>query len=231
MSATKAEDCVKDSASDDRPPPLVGGLADHAGLKLLLFVGLNLWISGPYHAIQRLSTRPATPMPVLGLDRAVPFASEWTWVYLSVFALAPLPAMLMRDRVLLKRLALEMAVIGLVSNAIFVVWPTSVPRPDAAGTTEEWQTLTTIDRPVNACPSLHASLAVFAALWFLPLGRGRAGGTALVAAAWAWALAVLWATLATKQHVVVDLAAGAALAVLVAAAGRAAAGGLNPAED
>ncbi len=205
------------SAPDCAVPSLWEAFRSHAPLKVALFLGLNLWISGPYHAIQRLGHVQPTAMPVLAADRAVPFGSGWTWVYLSVFLLAPLPALLQADRGLLKRQALELGVVGLISNAIFLLWPTSVPRPAAAGTTEAWRALTAADLPVNACPSLHASLAVFAALWILPALRGR---TALVAAAWCWTLAILWSTLATKQHVIVDIAAGAALAVAVVLAGR-----------
>lgn len=198
-------------------PSLLAALRSHWELKLALFVGLNLWISGPYHAIQRFGNVQPTEMPVFAVDRAVPFESGWTWIYLSVFLLVPIPALLLADRALLKRQAVELGVVGLVSNVIFLVWPTSVPRPAAEGTGAAWRMLTAGDLPVNACPSLHASLAVFAALWIVPALRNR---FALIAAAWGWALVILWSTLATKQHVLVDIVAGGALALLVVLVGR-----------
>jgi membrane-associated phospholipid phosphatase len=198
-------------------PSLMAALRSHWQLKLALFFALNLWISGPYHAIQRFGNVQPTEMPVFAVDRAVPFGSGWTWMYLSVFLLVPIPALLLADRALLKRQALELGVVGFISNAIFLLWPTSVPRPAATGTSVAWRVLTAGDLPVNACPSLHASLAVFAALWIVPALRNR---YALIAAAWCWTLAILWSTLATKQHVLVDILAGGALALLVVLAGR-----------
>ena len=72
-----------------------------------------------------------------------------------------------------------------------------------------------MDAAGNACPSLHVATAVFTALW---VGRQL---RQIHAATWAhvvngvWALLIVWSTLATKQHVALDVAAGTLLALLV----------------
>jgi membrane-associated phospholipid phosphatase len=73
-----------------------------------------------------------------------------------------------------------------------------------------------VDASGNACPSLHVATAVYAAFrlnWqiaALGLPRGVSRANVL------WCVAIAYSTMATKQHVAVDVAAGAALGVAFA---------------
>jgi membrane-associated phospholipid phosphatase len=97
--------------------------------------------------------------------------------------------------------------LGLVGLVIFLFWPTAIPRPDSAA----YRPLIAIDKPGNACPSLHAAFAVFSAICIDRLARHLGDRGLVRSLSWLWCLGILYATLATKQHVAVDLVAGSAL--------------------
>jgi len=106
-------------------------------------------------------------------------------------------------------------VIGL---GIFLRWPTAPPAPDI-----DWARypgvafLKRIDSSGNACPSLHAAFVVFTAMWNVPALRRFGDRGTLRVLSLLWALGILYSTLATKQHVLIDLLAGCALGGAVAA--------------
>jgi membrane-associated phospholipid phosphatase len=75
-----------------------------------------------------------------------------------------------------------------------------------------------VDVTGNACPSLHAAFCVFAAAalhaQLLSLGAVRW----LLAANLFWGLGILYSTIATRQHVALDVIAGAALGAVAGTA-------------
>ena len=78
--------------------------------------------------------------------------------------------------------------------------------------------LQSVDATGNACPSLHVATAMFTAIWLdrlLRMLRMRWGLRAANAAVFA---AIAYSTLATKQHLVLDALAGAALGAVFALA-------------
>lgn len=179
-------------------------------LKLTLLVVLAAVVCVPYFGTQRFVVFPVTFMPQSPLDHWVPFTTGASWAYLSLYPLLILPPALMVQRGWLTRFAIGFTILVGVSGLVFFFWPTAVPRPPLPDDADwAYRLIVALDTPLNACPSLHASLAVFTALC--------AGGGALLARLflWAWVGLIGYATLATKQHVVLDLVAGAALAVAV----------------
>jgi peptidoglycan/xylan/chitin deacetylase (PgdA/CDA1 family) len=161
---------------------------------------------------------PVTILPVSALDRLigvqpaamVPYLALWFYVFLT-------PALLLGRRELLVYGA---EVIGLTAIAlgIFYFWPTAVPP--FVFTPEEnlsWLALLkSVDAAGNACPSLHVAFAVFTLIWLARLLRHVA------APFWAQVLnagactAIVYSTLATKQHLAVDALAGIALGAAAA---------------
>jgi fatty acid desaturase len=195
------------------------------GAKLLIAVGLTLWVSVPYYTLQRFPVFSVTTMPESALDRLVPFGDDAIWLYLSLFLLLPVPLVLVHTRDQLRRYATGVAGIGLLSHIGFALFPTAIARPAAGDANWAYRLVVLVDTPLNACPSLHASLAVFSVLcggrWLgQAAARPRARHARLTRrlapwALWLWLVAILGATLVTKQHVLVDLVAGAALALTV----------------
>ncbi len=199
-----------------RPGPvgeLAGRLRIYLGPKLLLAVVLNLWVCVPYYTLQRLVFFPVTPMAETTLDRALPFVPGAAWVYVSLFVALPVPPLLLTDRRDLGRYCAGLVLVSVISDFFFLCTPTGVARPPGQAWDVAYRLVLATDVPLNACPSLHASLAVFTALWCDRLAGSFAHPRRWRMAAWSWTVAVLLSTLLTRQHVLLDLVAGAALAL------------------
>ena len=101
--------------------------------------------------------------------------------------------------------------------ACFYLWPTAVPRPAAdIAAPASFDLLRGVDAAGNACPSLHVATAAFSALWLERMLRDLAAPRWLRAASACWFALIVWSTLAVKQHVWWDVAAGLLLALAVA---------------
>jgi membrane-associated phospholipid phosphatase len=80
--------------------------------------------------------------------------------------------------------------------------------------------LKSADAAGNACPSLHVAFAVFSACWFGRLLRQLGAGRIARIGNVLWCAGILYSTVATRQHVFLDVVAGAALGALVAVASQ-----------
>ncbi len=190
---------------------MVGRLRSELPLKLVLLVVLNLWVYLPYHFLQWHHFFPATNMRLSFFDRIIPFSDTAVWLYFSVYLLMPVGPFLMNSRRQILRYATGVMLISMFANVVFIFWPTSCPRSGIQGTNAIYQTLVAMDNPFHAFPSLHAAFAIYSALCgglvLRQLGLGRSWRVSL----WLWSLLILYATLATKQHVVADIISGSAL--------------------
>jgi len=161
--------------------------------------------------------RPPVIMPLTALDRAIPFQAQTLPLYLSLWVYVALAPGLIADRRALASYALTALGLSVAGLGIFLLWPTAVPpagetwAPDSA-----FAFLTNIDASGNACPSLHVAFAVLTATELARLLREIGAGRAVRMANWLWCAGILYSTIATRQHVVLDVAAGALLAVLFA---------------
>jgi fatty acid desaturase len=138
---------------------------------------------------------PATP-----LDGAIPFWPMFVFPYLSFYLLAAAPLLVIHDRQRLRDIAYGFCLIVAVSTIVFLLWPN---RIEMAETNALVQACLAGDLDRNACPSLHASLALYAAL------ASRRG---LISA---WTIVVIASTLLIKHHVVIDVVAGMLLGWVV----------------
>lgn len=181
----------------------------HLGLKLWLVVGLGLLITAPYFATARSMAPHAHAVPATWLDGLVGYSEPWAWAYVSlyVFLLVPL---LSDARAAIVQYGTAMAIVCVVSHGAFVAFPTTASVVAQEPSTWLLDVVVRADGSANACPSLHASLAVLTAAAAGALFRGRRWG---VAVAYVWASAIVFAALATKRHVAIDVAAGALLAL------------------
>ena len=187
--------------------------------KVAVCLFLAVGICVPYWILQRVEIGIPLAIPATAVDLSIRFAPAWTPVYLSIAALVPLAPWLAPDRNAVLRYARGLAMLCLPSFAIFALLPVTGPRPGLEETSALHDLLVTWDRPTNSLPSLHAGLTVYSLLVIdLFLGRdaglvGRDAGRAWRAAAWTWGAALLYSTLATKQHWLLDLPPGIVLAI------------------
>lgn len=161
---------------------------------------------------------PVTLMPLTPVDRWIGFQPAALVFYVSLWIYVPLLPSLMTDRRELWRYAAAVGVMSFIGLGIFVLWPTTIPRPDI-----DWSQhpslafLKTIDASGNACPSLHVAFAVFTALGLDCLLRRLGSGRLLRFANFFWGAGIVYSTLATKQHVALDALGGLVLGTTVAA--------------
>jgi membrane-associated phospholipid phosphatase len=174
-------------------------------------VAISVFMVG-YFILLRHPLFPVTLIPVTALDRRIGF-EPWSllpyaslWLYISC---APMLLSGRRQYLLYGSSAVLLAAVGF---ALFFFWPTAVPAPDLDWSRYPYVAfLKSVDAAGNACPSLHVAYAVLTALWLQRL-LGEIGAPRwLRTLNWAWCILIAYSTLATKQHLALDLAAGALL--------------------
>jgi membrane-associated phospholipid phosphatase len=101
--------------------------------------------------------------------------------------------------------------------SIFYFWPTAAPAPDIDWALyPDMEFLKNIDAAGNACPSLHVATAFLSGIWFHRLLRRFGAPAWLLTVNWSWCFAIVYSTVAIRQHVAVDAIAGLALGGLAA---------------
>ncbi len=163
-----------------------------------------------YMAIAAGTPGRALFVPELALDRAVPLQPAWVLAYASQWVFSFLPVFVVRGVPLRRRVVLAYLAIVTIAYTGFLLYPTVAPRPShVPGDGFVAWTLRAIydtDPPYNCFPSLHVAYSWLAALVAYHVHRGL-GLTALL-----WAVVISLSTLFTKQHYVLDVVAGVAMA-------------------
>jgi len=181
-------------------------------LKLLLGTVMTVlfWIG--YFLLQGLQIFMPHEMPALGVDRWIPFQPRATILYLSQFLMMPFVLAMSSSRRQLLNCCFGVFLIMGVAFTVFFFYPTFVARPGVPlGSYPLYEFLIRVDETRNAFPSLHAAFGVFIGGCSLQiLGRGRFFHPGVLMMQ-LWILGVLASTLLIKQHVVLDLVAGALL--------------------
>lgn len=199
-SSTIAQPCdrrLRDRLIALWPLKLFGGLAISAGF----FCG--------YFLLQHVRVFPLHVMPASRLDRWIGFHPDFAWVYVSLWLYMSIVPWLMCNREELLMFARSLGAICLAGLLIFAIWPTAVARPTPAATDSAlFRSLVRYDGTANACPSLHVTFAIFSALCIGEAVPRIDAGWMMRVGSWCWCAAIVYATLATKEHVVVDVLAG-----------------------
>jgi len=182
-------------------------------LKTLVTTGGIAIFFYAYFWVMRHPFSTVTVMPVTWIDDLVSFLPQSFLLYVSLWVYVSLGSVFAKDaRELAAWCAASFAMI-VVGLAIFLVLPTKIPDPAI-----DWslypslQFLKTIDASGNACPSLHAAFAMFAAVVLHRQLTAVRAPRALLACNVLWCLGILYSTIATRQHVALDVIAGSLLA-------------------
>jgi hypothetical protein len=192
---------------------LADRVAAHWRFKVVAGGALTAGFLTLYLLVQHCHLVPQTAMPVTALDRWIGFHPGLVWLYESFGLYLPIAPWLMTQRSDLVSYCWVVSGMSLLAFAVFLVWPTSVLRPVAPPGYLAFRLLTAVDGPVNACPSLHAAMSVFSATCAHTIFRRLGDPGVFRFLNGAWCAAILYATLATKQHMAADVVAGAALGV------------------
>ena len=134
----------------------------------------------------------------------LPYASLWLYV-----SLAPAIA---ADMASLRRYVAGALTIASLGLATYWLFPTVTP-----GFGVDWaqypalQLLKASDLGANAFPSLHVAFAAYTAVVIARELRSLQSPAWARGVNWAWCAAIVYSTLATRQHVMVDVIGGLAL--------------------
>ncbi len=179
------------------------------GIGTTLFISLFFYA---YFLILKHPAYPVTVMPITLLDRLIGFQPLALPVYLSLWVYVSLPPALLATRRELYLYGMTMTATCLAGLSIFYFWPTAIPAANIDWAQyPEVHFLKGIDASGNAFPSLHVATAVFSGIWLHHLLRGFGAPQWLRIFNWAWCIGIAYSTLATRQHVAVDMLAGLAL--------------------
>lgn len=170
-----------------------------------------------YFYLLRHPNGPVTTMPMTALDRWIGFQPWALPLYLSLWVYVSLPPALMSSRRKIVGYGARIGVVCLIGLGVFYIWPTKVsPVAIDLARHPAFAILQGIAASGNACPSLHVATAVFAAFWLNWMAPSLGLGTRMRLINVLWCAAIVYSTMATKQHVVVDVICGAALGAAVA---------------
>jgi membrane-associated phospholipid phosphatase len=165
-----------------------------------------------YLVIARRARGSAVHVPELALDRLLPLEPFWAPVYGALYAfLILLPVLVVQQPEMIRRTVWAYITVWSVSYTCFLLYPTVASRPDTV-TGDDFAVwglrfLYDADPPYNCFPSIHVAHSFVSALACHRVHR-TLGRVALLCAA-----LVGISTLFTKQHYVVDVIAGIALAL------------------
>lgn len=172
-----------------------------------------------YFWVMRHPLSAVTVMPATRLDDLVAFSPQSFLLYVSLWVYVALGSALLKDARELAAWGVASFVMIMVGLGVFLALPTKVPDPAI-----DWslypslQFLKTVDVSGNACPSLHAAFAVFTAVVLHNALTANRAPRALLAFNLMWGLGIVYSTVATRQHVVLDVLAGSVLAAAGAVA-------------
>lgn len=187
---------------------------------LLKALGTPLFIGVFFAAYFYLLKQPAYPitiMPTLWLDRMIGFQPLALNLYLSLWVYVSIPPALFATRRELYRYAIAMAATCLIGLMVFYFWPTAVPVADVDWTRyPDVHFLKNIDAAGNAFPSLHVATAVFSGIGLHYLLRRFGAPGWILSLNALWGVSIIYSTLATRQHVAVDVLGGLALGSVAA---------------
>ncbi len=169
-----------------------------------------------YFLLLRFPVFPVTVMPLTAVDRLIAFQPWSLGLYFSLWFYVSLPPALLRTRPEVYAYGWIAGALALIALTIFFFWPTSIPpTTDVAWAGHPgFAMLRRVDASQNACPSLHVAFAVFSGLWLDRLLRRMPVGVLVRVMSAVWCAGIVYSTIATRQHVAVDVAAGAALGLI-----------------
>jgi membrane-associated phospholipid phosphatase len=168
-----------------------------------------------YFYVQRHPAYTPILIPITSLDLMIPFQPLALLAYASLWIYVGAGPGLQRTNKEIAVYSLWMAGLCITGLAIFYFWPTQMPRltPDSSNLSA-FAVLHRLDKTGNACPSMHVAIAIFTLGRIEDVLRSTRSPRWLRIANVAWFIVICYSTLAIKQHVALDDAAGALLGLV-----------------
>lgn len=194
-----------------------------ATLWVVKMIGTTVGISGFFVVyFWVMHNPPSEPMvmPLTRLDHWVGVSDDAMVLYGSLWFYISLAPAFAKNKAELWACARDAAIMAAVGLVVFWLFPTTVPVFAV-----DWaqypalQFLKATDVGGNAFPSLHVAFAVLTAVLLERQLRSVQAPTWLRVLNLLWAFGIVYSTLATRQHVLLDVLGGTLLAAAVSWAG------------
>ena len=196
---------------------LVTLFTSHLWFKALGTAGFTAVFFVAYFYLLKNPARAVVTIPITWVDHLIGFEAVALPFYLSLWLYVSLPPFFMRTRLAIIEYGIRIGLLCIVGLAVFYFFPNQTPPANI-----DWAQvpgmafLKGVDAAGNACPSLHVATAIFSCCW-LHWRFGALGlSTSLKAANIFWCIAMVYSTIATKQHVAIDVAGGMLLSFIAA---------------
>lgn len=194
-----------------------------ATLWVVKMIGTTVGISGffvLYFWVMHNPPSEPTVMPLTLLDHWVGVSDDAMLLYGSLWFYISLAPAFAKDKAELRACARDAAIMAGVGLAVFWLFPTTVPVFAVDWTQyPALQFLKATDVGGNAFPSLHVAFAVLTAVLLERQLRSVEAPVWVRALNVLWAFGIVYSTLATRQHVLLDVLGGTLLAAAVSRAG------------
>ena len=187
-------------------------------VKMVGTIGATVGFFKAYFWVLQNPKSPPYVMPLTFVDNWVGFAPWAIVIYASLWVyVGLLPAVYKCLRELLIYAAGSLALTG-IGLGIFYWWPTTINIPGGLDRSQYmgFSVLEGLDSAGNAFPSLHVAFAVFTAIGFHHILKEVRASQAGYFFNLLWSLGICYSTMATRQHVFLDLVAGLSLGAFVA---------------
>ena len=190
-----------------------------ATLWVVKMIGTTVGISGfflLYFWVMHNPPSEPTVMPLTPLDHWVGVSDDAMVLYGSLWFYISLAPAFAKDKAELLAHARGAAVMAAIGLVVFWLFPTAVPAFAV-----DWaqypalQFLKATDVGGNAFPSLHVSFAVFTAVVLARQLRSVGAPSWVRWLNLLWAFGIVYSTIATRQHVMLDVLGGTLLAAFV----------------
>lgn len=190
-----------------------------ATLWVLKMFGTMAWIAVffvLYFGVMRHPLGIPLVMPITAFDLWLDPRPWAVWPYISLWLYVGLAPAFAASGAELRAYIPRALLLSLGGLAIFWLWPTEVPHflPAEALHDPSMQFLKSRDQAGNAFPSLHVAFALFSGLLIARQLRAVGAPPAVHVFNVLWLLAIVYSTLATRQHVVIDVLGGLAFGTL-----------------
>lgn len=189
------------------------GLRSHVLLKCIsIAIFISLFFVAYFYVLNHPATEAIT-IPLIYLDKLISFQPMALPIYLSLWVYVVLPPIIMIKLKDLYAFTLMIALMSVVGLIIFYIWPTTIAVSEI-----DWAKypsfvfLKSVDAAGNACPSLHVATAVFSGAWTDFIFRKIKAPSWIRILNLVWGLSIVYSTVATRQHVVLDVFGGLILA-------------------
>ncbi len=179
--------------------------------KWKLFLIGTLFFCVSYFGAAVLGRDHATVIGFGILDNQIPFLRWTIWFYVSQYLIIPFSFVLVKKTENYTSMFYSMLLATLFSCTIFLLYPTSINRPETLDSslidTVRWL-LYQLDSPTNCFPSLHVALACLSGVFIAREYRWFG------IVSWIWSSLIIISTMTLKQHYVIDVIGGIAIATL-----------------